>query len=89
MRALQGFMCAQSLLCLWGFLGRNTGVGGHFLFQGIFMTQGLNLHLQHWQVDSLPLNHLRSPAHKVFLKLDAFSTFFSQLFQSYSLFNDS
>ena len=35
-----------------------------FLLQGIFPTQGLNLHLLcllHWQADSLPLNHLGSP----------------------------
>ena len=32
-----------------------TGVGCHALLQGIFPTQGLNLHLLHWQVDSLPL----------------------------------
>ena len=35
--------------------GKNTGVGCHSLPQGIFLTQGLNLHLLHWQVDSLPL----------------------------------
>ena len=29
----------------------------HFLLQGIFPTQWLNLHLLHWQVDSLPLSH--------------------------------
>ena len=29
----------------------------HFLLQGILLTQGLNLCLLHWQVDSLPLNH--------------------------------
>ena len=32
----------------WDFLGKNTGVGCHFLFQGIFLTQGQNpciLHL--------------------------------------------
>ena len=28
-------------------------VGCHFLLQGIFQTQGPNLHLLHWQVDSL------------------------------------
>ena len=28
------------LLCPWNFLGKNTGVGCHFLFQGIFPTQG-------------------------------------------------
>ena len=40
--------------------GKNTGVVCHFLFQGIFPTQGLNLSLLHWQADSLPLSHLRS-----------------------------
>ena len=38
--------------------GKNTGVGCHFLPQGIFPTQGSNpclLHLLRWQVDSLPL----------------------------------
>ena len=38
------------------FPGKNTAVGSHFLLQGIFPTQGLNLHLLHWQVDSLPLS---------------------------------
>ena len=41
--------------------GKNTGVGCHFLLQGIFSTQGSNLHLLHWQADSLPLSHLGSP----------------------------
>ena len=30
------------LLCPWDSPGKNTGVGGHFLLQGIFPTQGLN-----------------------------------------------
>jgi len=30
------------LLCLWKFPRKNTGVGCHFLFQGIFLTQGEN-----------------------------------------------
>ena len=42
------------------FPGKNTGVGCHFLLQGIFPTQGLNLHLLHWQLDSLSLCHLGS-----------------------------
>ena len=33
--------------------------GCHFLFQGIFLTQELNLHLLYWLVDSLWLSHLR------------------------------
>ena len=35
--------------------GKNTGVGYFALLQGIFLTQGLNPHLLHWQVGSLPL----------------------------------
>jgi len=42
------------LLCPWDCPGKNTGVGCHFLLQRIFLTQGSNLHLPHWQVDSLP-----------------------------------
>ena len=45
--------------------GKYTGVGCHFLLQGIFQTQGVNLHLLPWQVDSLPLSHQGSP-HTVF-----------------------
>ena len=40
------------------FPGKNIGVGCHFLLQGIFATQGSNLHLLHrlhWQADSLLL----------------------------------
>ena len=42
-------------LCPWHFPGENTGVGCHCLLQGIFLTQGSNPCLLHWQVDSLPL----------------------------------
>ena len=45
------------LFCPWDFPGKNTGVGCHFLLQGIVPTQGSSLCLLHWQVDSLPLNH--------------------------------
>ena len=46
------------------FSGKNTGVGCHFLIQGIFLTRGLKPHLLsllHWKVDSLLLSHLGSP----------------------------
>ena len=33
------------LLLSWDFPGKNTGVGGRFLLQRIFLSQGLNLHL--------------------------------------------
>ena len=41
------------LLCPWDFPSKNTGVGGHFLLQAIFPTQGLNPHPLHWQADFL------------------------------------
>ena len=45
-----------------GFPGKNIGVGCHFLLYGIFLTQGSNLRLLHWQADSLPLSHGESPS---------------------------
>ena len=35
--------------------------GFHFFLQGIFLTQGSNPRLLHWQVGSVPLSHLGSP----------------------------
>ena len=52
------------LPCPWDFLGKNAGVGCHFLFQEIFRTQDWNpslLYLLNWQADSVPLYHLGSP----------------------------
>ena len=41
------------LLCTWDSAGKNTGVGGHFFLQGIFLSQRSTLGLLHcWQ--SLP-----------------------------------
>ena len=45
------------------FPGKSPGAGCHFLLQGIFLSQGLNLGLLHWQVDSLPLSHQGNPLH--------------------------
>ena len=59
---------ATRFLCPQDFPGKNTGVGCHFLLQGMIPTQGLNpclLHLQHWQADCLPLSHLGSPKCKI------------------------
>ena len=45
------------LLCPWDSSCKNTGVGCLALLQGIFWTQGSNLHLLHllhWQAGSLP-----------------------------------
>ena len=52
------------LLYPWDPPGKNTGMGCHFLLQGIFPTQGLNpslLSLLHWQVVSLPLEPPGNP----------------------------
>ena len=52
------------LIYPWKFPGKNTGLGCHFLLQGLFPTQGLNpslLGLLHWQVGSLPPHYLGRP----------------------------
>ena len=42
------------LLCPWNSPGRSTGVGSHFLLQGIFLTQGSNPRLLHCKQLLLP-----------------------------------
>ena len=42
------------LHCPWGFPGKNTGAGCHFLLQGLFLDLGSNPSFLHWQVDSSP-----------------------------------
>ena len=44
-------------LCSWDFAGKNTGVGCHFLLQGIFPTQGLNPGLLHCRQMLYHLSH--------------------------------
>ena len=66
------------LLCPCDSPGKNTGVDCHALLQGIFPTQGSNLHLLcflHWQVDSLPL----APPGKPKVQLTAFQIQAEQL----------
>ena len=76
-RILIPCVCAQSrptlrpsglkparLLCPWDAPGKTTGVGCHFLLQGIFPTHGSNpclLSFLNWQADSLPQSHLGGP----------------------------
>ena len=64
-------MTPQTVACQvplsMGFSSKTTGVGCHFLLQGIFLTQGLNPHLLcllHRQADSFPL----APPGKCLLK---------------------
>ena len=71
-RCLRMYACACvphglesiSLLCPWDYPSKNTGVDCHFLLQGIFPTQGSNLHLLHrlhWQAVLYHQCHLGSP----------------------------
>ena len=50
------------LLCPWDF-------PGNFLLQDIFLTQGSNLRLLHWQADFLPLSHQGSPWAYIFFHI--------------------
>ena len=50
------------LLCPQDFPGKDTGLGSHFLLQGIFLAQRLNTGLLHC-TDSLPPEPPRKPSH--------------------------
>ena len=68
-----------------GFLRQEYWSGLPFL-QGIFLTQGCNLHLVHWQADSLPLSHLESPRNSSCAKVCGFpkgkgGTFIRDIFE--------
>ena len=41
----------------WDSPGKNTREGCHCFLQGVFLTQGSNTSLRHWQTGSLPLSH--------------------------------
>ena len=52
------------LLHQWNFSGKNTGMGCHFLLQGILPTQGSSPCLMcplHWQADSLQCTTWEAP----------------------------
>ena len=53
--------CSPPVGCPYDFPCKNTEVSCHFLLQGIFPTQELNLRLLCWQADSLALRQLGSP----------------------------
>ena len=50
------------LLCPWDSPGKNTGVGCHFLLQGIFLTQESNPGLLHCRWILYHLSHQGSPS---------------------------
>ena len=49
-----------------GFFRQEYWSGLPFLPPGDLPDQGSNLHLLHWQADSLPLSHLRSPKKTIY-----------------------
>ena len=69
---------ASSFLCPWNLPGKTTGVGCHFLLQGIFPSQGSNPGLLRWQADSLPLTRQKNPRYSLgiifFLVVTPYST---------------
>ena len=54
-------VASQEFLCPWNSPGKNTGVRCHFLLQGIFLTQVLNLGLLHYKEILYRLSHQGSP----------------------------
>ena len=54
-------IACTKLLCPWDFQGKSTGVGCHFLLQGIFPTQGSNPGLWHCGQTLYHLSHQGSP----------------------------
>ena len=74
-----------------GFSREEYWSGCHFLLQGIFMTQGSNLHLLcllHWQTGSLPLMLPGKPVEMYFLKKISLLLHFISWLIKYSLFQD-
>ena len=57
--------CSLQAPLSMGFPRQESGVGCHFFLPGIFSAQGLNLHLLHWQADSLPLSHRGSQLRQI------------------------
>ena len=49
------------LLCLWDSLDKNTSLCCRFFLQGVFLTQGQNLHLLHWQSGVFTIEILGKP----------------------------
>ena len=67
----------EESVIIWNSPGKNTGVGCHFLLQGIFLTQGSNPGLPHCRHDfspAEPLGKLGSVVVKVLITMLLIST---------------
>ena len=65
--SLRPHRLATRLLPPWDSPGKNSGVGCHFLLQGIFPTQGLNLGLPHCTQMFYHLSHQGKNANPVIM----------------------
>ena len=72
------------LLCPWDSPGKNTGVDCHFLLQGIFSTQGLNLGLPHCRQILYQLSCQGSPKEKPILHLSPHQNFLRSFISFFS-----
>ena len=69
-----------------GFPGKNTGVGWYFLLQGIFLGQGSNLRILHWQVDFFFYHWAIREAHMSHhFSFNSNSVLYDRLFRHYHL----
>ena len=59
------------LLCPWNSPGKNTGVGGHFLLQGIFPNPGIEPEPLALQADSLSCEPPGKPGELTFVLPDS------------------
>ena len=83
------FATPWTVACPWDFPGKNSEVGCHFLLQGIFLIQGLNLHLLHWQVDCfttvppgkpiIVISHIQRGREKTFSNLRSRTSLVAQM----------
>ena len=84
---LSGLLPARHL-CSWNFQGKNTGVGCHFLLQGIFPTQESNRGLPHCRQMLYHLSHQGTIKSKKKICLKISNHQFSSGFQSCPTFCD-
>ena len=75
------------LLCPWNSPGKNTGVGSHFLLQGLFLTQGLNLGLLHCRQILYQLSHQGTCCHMPEMDQNGMRTLVLQCHWSDSMFS--
>ena len=85
-------VACTKLLHPWDFQGKSTGMGCHFLLQGIFPTQGSNPGLLHCRQTLYRLSHLKQAyfqirSHSEVLGIKTWTLILEGLFSSYSKYH--